>query len=146
MQAGACVRGGFTLIELLVVIAIVTLLVGILLPTLGSARQVARAAADLSNVRQLQTAHWVYMTDYDGWFIDVGLGHGSSHADEEVAWIKTLNDHYSAAQNSGLGQEIAARSPLDDSPHWGPAPQGEPIPGAPADQRRRTSYGMNNWL
>ncbi|MEM6460213.1 MAG: hypothetical protein AAF710_12565, partial [Planctomycetota bacterium] len=45
-----------------------------------------------------------------------------------------------------LGQEIAARSPLDDSPHWGPAPQGEPIPGAPADQRRRTSYGMNNWL
>ena len=133
----------FTLIELLVVISIIAVLIGVLLPALSSARQSARAVADLSNLRMLQTAHAIYMNDHEGDFITVGLAHGGVHANEDAAWINTLRDYWSASQDSGNGQEIAARSPLDDSPHWYNG--GTPVPGT-TDQYRRSSYGLNDFL
>ncbi len=60
----ASLRRAFTLIELLVVIAIVSLLVGVLLPSLASARTTARGVVCQSNQRQLVTAWNLYANDY----------------------------------------------------------------------------------
>lgn len=59
-------KKGFTLVELLVVISIVALLISILLPALKGARETARQAACLSNIRQMQMGIAFYLQDFDG--------------------------------------------------------------------------------
>jgi prepilin-type N-terminal cleavage/methylation domain-containing protein len=49
-------RGGFTLVELLVVVAIIAILMAILLPALSLARDKAREAACVANIRQIGAA------------------------------------------------------------------------------------------
>jgi prepilin-type N-terminal cleavage/methylation domain-containing protein/prepilin-type processing-associated H-X9-DG protein len=57
---------GFTLVELLVVIAIIAIIVAILFPVLSRARENARKASCLSNLRQIGQALQMYVSDWDG--------------------------------------------------------------------------------
>ncbi|MBQ7256825.1 MAG: DUF1559 domain-containing protein [Abditibacteriota bacterium] len=62
------IKKGFTLIELLVVIAIIAILAAILFPVFAQAREKARQASCLSNVKQIGTALQLYVDDYDETF------------------------------------------------------------------------------
>jgi prepilin-type N-terminal cleavage/methylation domain-containing protein len=56
---------GFTLIELLVVIAIIAILAAILFPVFAQAREKARQATCVSNIKQIMMAIQMYGQDWD---------------------------------------------------------------------------------
>lgn len=107
---------GFTLIELLVVISVIALLISLLLPALGGAREAARKMQNSTQVRGIQQGFFNHSQENKGWFAGIeskGLqGTGADtfvHADAidrwndgtdwagayvEARWIILLNGGY----------------------------------------------------
>ena len=75
---------GFTLIELLVVISIIALLVAMLLPALGRAREAARQAVCASNLHQISMLMTMYAGDHNGRMVR------HDHTDVDLQWPALL--------------------------------------------------------
>lgn len=77
MKPDSLCRRGFTLVELLVVIAIIALLAALLLPALARAKEHARRAKCLSNLKQVTQGIKVFGLDTSGyypWHMDASEG------------------------------------------------------------------------
>ena len=88
-------RFAFTIIEMLVVMGVIALLIGILLPAIGRARDTARQRTSESNLRQLGQAHANYASEWNGRQFTLAIDNIASYGlDEGVA----VNNANTAAQ------------------------------------------------
>jgi len=79
-------KNGFTLIELLVVVAIIAILAAMLLPALAKAKERARAAVCMSNLKQISNAFHMYTLDYNG-YLPPGRYRAYTHSYRTYQWL-----------------------------------------------------------
>lgn len=84
-------KSGFTLIELLVVIAIIAILAAILFPVFARAREAARKATCLNNLKQCAQALKMYSDDYEGTLPSSVLNAGGGTTVLQAQWLGMLN-------------------------------------------------------
>lgn len=115
-------RKGFTLIELLVVIAIIAILAAILFPVFAKAREKARQASCVSNVKQLALASLMYAADYDQTYPPLFAVNGGTPPGGEMigtgawAWQQLL---YSYTKNTRIMNCPSGANPDLASFPWG---------------------------
>lgn len=110
LPAPARRHSAFTLIELLTVIAIIGILAAIIIPTVGSVRDSAKASACLSNLRQVGLAAIVYANDNKNVLPDAGTGN-------DPAWARTLSSYMTipAGQRASIFTCPGSLIPVEDS-------------------------------
>jgi prepilin-type N-terminal cleavage/methylation domain-containing protein len=137
-------KNGFTLVELLVVIGIIAVLISLLLPTLGRAREAAYRTNCLSNLRQLHIA----MVEYSWKFKDrvpLGYVHGYRQMNYMV-WSDASKEYvlYGLLVESGIAKQsniLYCPSRSDDSNGFNTLNNPWP-PGKDPSKPTRASYAL----
>ena len=129
-------RRGFTLIELLVVIAIIALLMSMLMPALGKARKMTKAAMCMSNLKQWGSFFAMYTDDYNGKFM------GGRNIDwTKTSWWAAMEPYYKnrallCCPMANNPQKVAYQG-YGNYGTWGPLWFPDGFYG---------SYGINEWI
>jgi prepilin-type N-terminal cleavage/methylation domain-containing protein/prepilin-type processing-associated H-X9-DG protein len=137
----------FTLIELLVVIAIIAILAAILFPVFAQAKEAANRTTCASNLKQLGTAFYLYMSDFDDILPTPGGGTRTvSGRNPRNSWIQTLDD----GSGGGLWPYVRTRNLKSAKGNLYSCPNGidynrDTTGDRPWEDRQRT-YIMNDYL
>ncbi|EIP99390.1 prepilin-type N-terminal cleavage/methylation domain-containing protein [Opitutaceae bacterium TAV1] len=114
----------FTLIELLTVIAIIGILAAIIIPTVGTVRNKARAVQCISNLRQMHAGIMLYANDHKD---QLPFRKGSSSDWSSEYWHRLIYPYIAAApgatpddwSDDKKGNRKLYQCPNDDAPYGG---------------------------